>query len=111
MQRRLVKCLEDLTVNYDSTVRTSIGEIVQFQFGEDGLDPCNMEAKFGKVADYDHIMYHIRSIVPFDYADGSKQLGDLEEVLLFAKNLVETQMRSDHSLFTDQTIAYLTAYL
>ena len=68
MQRRLVKCLEDLTVSYDSSVRTSTGEIVQYQFGEDGLDPCVMEAKDGSVVDYAHILAHIRNTTPFDEA-------------------------------------------
>ena len=43
MQRRLVKCLEDLCVQYDTTVRNSVNEVVQFVFGGDGLDPCSME--------------------------------------------------------------------
>ena len=43
MQRRLVKCLEDLSVEYDGTVRSADDEIVQFAFGGDGLDPLFME--------------------------------------------------------------------
>lgn len=38
LQRCLVKHLEDLTVNYDLTVRDADGSIVQFLYGEDGLD-------------------------------------------------------------------------
>jgi DNA-directed RNA polymerase I subunit RPA1 len=34
-----VKHLEELKVNYDMTVRDSSGAIVQFLYGEDGLDP------------------------------------------------------------------------
>lgn len=43
MQRRLMKCLEDVVVHYDKTVRNSVNEIIQFRFGEDGLDPACME--------------------------------------------------------------------
>jgi len=43
MSRRLMKSLEDLSTQYDDTVRTSGGGIVQFQFGADKLDPVNME--------------------------------------------------------------------
>lgn len=43
MQRRLMKCLEDLTVQYDSTVRTAAGNIVQFVYGDDHLDPACIE--------------------------------------------------------------------
>ena len=39
MSRRLVKSLEDLSCEYDNTVRNSIKSIVQFKFGDDGLDP------------------------------------------------------------------------
>lgn len=44
MQRRLMKALEDLGVLYDSTVRASDGSIVQFTYGDDGLDPSEMES-------------------------------------------------------------------
>ncbi|KAK9437891.1 DNA-directed RNA polymerase III largest subunit [Metarhizium brunneum] len=43
MSRRLMKSLEDLSVKYDNTVRTSGGNVVQFQFGADNLDPADME--------------------------------------------------------------------
>ena len=45
MSRRLMKSLEDLSVQYDQTVRISNGTIVQFQYGDDKLDPINMEMK------------------------------------------------------------------
>ena len=38
--RRIVNALQDLTVDYDWTVRDSHGRIIQFKFGGDGLDPC-----------------------------------------------------------------------
>jgi len=38
IQRRLVKSMEDLSVRYDGTVRNSMGQIVQFLYGEDGMD-------------------------------------------------------------------------
>lgn len=37
MQRRLVKAMEDVMVQYDSTVRDSYGNIIQFLYGEDGI--------------------------------------------------------------------------
>lgn len=42
MQRRLVKCLEDLCVHYDMTVRTCTNDIVQFTYGGDSLDPVKL---------------------------------------------------------------------
>ncbi|OLL24291.1 DNA-directed RNA polymerase III subunit rpc1 [Neolecta irregularis DAH-3] len=43
MSRRLMKSLEDLSAQYDGTVRTSNGGIVQFTYGADGLDPTYLE--------------------------------------------------------------------
>jgi len=39
LQRCLVKHLEDLKICYDNTVRDSDGGVVQFLYGEDGIDP------------------------------------------------------------------------
>ena len=43
IQRRLIKGLEDLMVSYDTTVRTNKGKIVQFTYGDDGVDPVKVE--------------------------------------------------------------------
>jgi DNA-directed RNA polymerase II subunit RPB1 len=43
IQRRLVKALEDVMVKYDGTVRNSMGDIVEFIYGEDGLDGAHIE--------------------------------------------------------------------
>ena len=45
MSRRLMKSLEDLSTQYDDTVRNGASQIVQFQFGDDKLDPVDMEGK------------------------------------------------------------------
>lgn len=39
MQRRLINALQDLSVEPDRTVRGDGGMIVQFKYGEDGVDP------------------------------------------------------------------------
>jgi len=38
LQRRLVNALQDLEVHYDITVRDTRGVVVQFKYGEDGID-------------------------------------------------------------------------
>ncbi|KAJ8111619.1 hypothetical protein ONZ43_g5576 [Nemania bipapillata] len=43
IQRRLVKALEDVSARYDGTVRNSLGDIIQFIYGEDGLDAMHIE--------------------------------------------------------------------
>ena len=43
MQRRLINALEHLRVEYDGTVRDSMGNIIQFRYGEDGVDPAKSD--------------------------------------------------------------------
>ncbi|KAJ1653024.1 DNA-directed RNA polymerase III subunit C1 (rpo31) [Dispira simplex] len=43
MQRRLMKTFEDLTVHYDLSVRSATGQVLQFYYGWDGLDPTSLE--------------------------------------------------------------------
>jgi DNA-directed RNA polymerase beta' subunit len=44
IQRRLIKTMEDISVRPDHTVRDATGNIVEFQYGEDGFDACRLEA-------------------------------------------------------------------
>ncbi len=43
MQRRLINALEHIRLEYDSTVRDSAGDIIQFSYGEDGVDPAKSD--------------------------------------------------------------------
>ena len=43
IQRRLIKGLEDLMVNYDMTIRTNKSKVVQFSYGDDGIDTIKVE--------------------------------------------------------------------
>ncbi|HXQ48508.1 MAG TPA: DNA-directed RNA polymerase subunit A', partial [Thermoplasmata archaeon] len=39
MQRRLINALEDLNVAEDGTVRNTAGTVIEYKYGEDGIDP------------------------------------------------------------------------
>jgi DNA-directed RNA polymerase II subunit RPB1 len=43
IQRRLIKGMEDIKVEYDMTVRNNKNRIVQFSYGEDGIDTVKIE--------------------------------------------------------------------
>ena len=43
MQRRLMKIMEDLTVQYNNTVTMSSGEIIEFLYGDDGIKPIHVD--------------------------------------------------------------------
>ena len=45
IQRRLIKGLEDLKVEYDMTVRNNRGKIIQFAYGDDGVDSTKVESQ------------------------------------------------------------------
>ena len=55
MSRRLIKCLEDLVVQYDMTVRNSSGFVIQFLYGDDGMDPSQMEGNEGFPLDFERL--------------------------------------------------------
>jgi DNA-directed RNA polymerase III subunit RPC1 len=63
MQRRLMKALEDLCVQYDGSVRTSEQNIVQFEYGDDGLDPLTM-AQAGIPVNFHRLLQSIRAKSP-----------------------------------------------
>lgn len=44
IQRQLVKAMEDLTVQYDGSVRDSRMNVVQFKYGEDGINATKIES-------------------------------------------------------------------
>ncbi|KAH6915466.1 DNA-directed RNA polymerase III largest subunit [Coprinopsis sp. MPI-PUGE-AT-0042] len=76
MQRRLMKALEDLTTQYDLSVRNSTGGVVQFQYGDDGLDPACLEGDAQPI-DLDRSWKHahalsnrkLRALLPFEMVD------------------------------------------
>ena len=53
-QRRLINALQDLEVKYDGTVRETQDTVVQFTYGEDGVDPSKSVG--GKSVDIDEIL-------------------------------------------------------
>jgi len=61
MARRLMKALEDLSCRYDQSVRNATGGVVQFIYGDDGLDPANLEGD-GKPVVFDRTWSHARAL-------------------------------------------------
>ena len=45
IQRRLMKTMEDQHIEYDGTVRNVTGTIIQFHYGDDGVDTIYVEAQ------------------------------------------------------------------
>ncbi|EFP75753.2 hypothetical protein PGT21_012768 [Puccinia graminis f. sp. tritici] len=62
MQRRLMKALEDLATRYDDSVRNSVGGVVQFTYGDDGLDPTYLEGD-GEPVEFARTWRHTKATV------------------------------------------------
>lgn len=106
LQRRLVKCLEDLVVHYDGSVRNAIGEIVEFTYGGDGLDPVFMETKT-KPVDLVREMMHLRAKYPC--RDEIPLRG--EKILLTAQQILQTDEFHDaRADFKRETLGFLEKY-
>jgi DNA-directed RNA polymerase subunit A' len=57
MQRRLINALQDIKVEYDGTVRNSSGDIIQFVYGEDGVDVARSD--HGKAVNLDVVIERV----------------------------------------------------
>lgn len=82
IQRRLMKALEDVSVRYDGTVRTSQDKVIQFVFGEDGLDPLWVESEVVEMRNLTkqqfHSLYHHGDIDSEEFGAGYLA-GDMAE--------------------------------
>ncbi len=60
MQRRLVNALQDLVIENDGTVRNSDKNIIQYDFGDDGIDP--MHTDHGNAVNLDVLLLKAKSL-------------------------------------------------
>ena len=58
MQRRLINALEHIRVEYDGTVRDSRGSIIQFRYGEDGVDTAKSD--HGRAVNTERLVDRVR---------------------------------------------------
>uniref|UniRef100_H2Z3P6 DNA-directed RNA polymerase subunit n=1 Tax=Ciona savignyi TaxID=51511 RepID=H2Z3P6_CIOSA len=76
LQRCLIKHLEGLLLSYDMTVRDSDGSVVQFLYGEDGID-INKTSYLNQ-QQYDFVVKNYDVIKPFMLQAIAKQLPDVD---------------------------------
>jgi DNA-directed RNA polymerase II subunit RPB1 len=93
MQRRLVKAMEDVMVQYDSTVRDSYGAVVQFLYGEDGMAGEYIEEQKFDLADRsDEFIAKTCSFYEID--KGKADLGFIEQIQkLYEEEKITTAVR------------------
>ena len=87
IQRRLIKGLEDIKVEYDMTVRNNKGRVVQFAYGDDGIDATRVENQTVPIVgmSVEDIYMH------YDIGDGISELFTKPAANRMKKEKVETQ--------------------
>lgn len=113
IQRRLIKGLEDLKVEYDMTVRNSNGKIVQFAYGDDGFDSTKVENQqiplAGMSVEDVYMMYDIARIT--DKERGSKDIytpaivnkirGEVDETRKMCRKYIDRMLSDREDLVKD----------
>ncbi|KAK8854811.1 hypothetical protein IAR55_003550 [Kwoniella newhampshirensis] len=97
IQRRLVKAMEDLKVGYDGTVRNSVGDVVQFLYGEDGMDGAAMEKQSLDIIRLSHRAFERRYKIDVIGATGGFSRGTLQASIdqnsVSLQNLLDDEYR------------------
>ncbi|ESO03447.1 hypothetical protein HELRODRAFT_112321 [Helobdella robusta] len=99
LQRCLIKHLEGLTSAYDETVRDSDGSIIQFKYGEDGLDV--MRTSFLEKKHFSQLIENQYSIVNKELE--AEIFSKINTVDALQHHLKMEEWRSTHENFTRKT--------
>ena len=79
MQRRLVNALQDMVVENDGTVRNSDKNIIQFAWGDDGIDP--MHTDHGMAVNLDVLLLKAKALDAEKIREEVKNLPPLEKAI------------------------------
>ena len=77
LQRCLVKHLEELKVHYDHTVRDANSNVIQFLYGDDGIDPMSSALLGGKENQLDFLLNNTNAL-KYRYCRRGKGIDDPE---------------------------------
>jgi DNA-directed RNA polymerase beta' subunit len=94
IQRKLIKGMEDLMVNYDMTIRNNKNKIIQFRYGEDGFDTVKLENQQLKIIMTSIEDLYLHYDVPSDFS-GKLNLIFVKSILSkYKKDIGEYKARS-----------------
>lgn len=105
-----MKSLEDLSVRYDYSVRTSTGQMVQFLYGDDGLDPMLIDQNSIPV-NFHRLMnniYNETRIDPKIIKEDNLNESEVEEILKESIIVQKALNKYITDRFCDQLTAYCT---
>lgn len=99
LQRCLIKHLEGLTVNYDLTVRDSDKNVIQFSYGDDGMDVT--KAQFLRKKQMDFLADNCKVIID---KKTIKQLKKVEDYGKLDEHVKKVRKRVKKSLYLQKTL-------
>jgi DNA-directed RNA polymerase II subunit RPB1 len=103
IQRRLVKFMEDQHVEHDGTVRNVLKSIVQFKYGEDGIETTKLEE-----VDYDLATMSLESIYTRFALNVSQVQPFLSETITECNDMVE-EIIKDREMLIKNVFRYKRA--
>jgi len=105
IQRRLVKAMETVMARYDGTLRTSGGQVVQFLYGEDGMDAVWIERQNFDSLTLTRVEFDRRYL--FDTSDPDFGLDDQGMPFLEAECIEDCRRDPEVQLMMDREIETL----
>ncbi|MFW9873304.1 MAG: hypothetical protein ACFFG0_09395, partial [Candidatus Thorarchaeota archaeon] len=89
MQRRLVNALQDMVVENDGTVRNSDKNIIQFKFGDDGIDA--MHTDHGLAVNLDVLLLKAKALDVEEIREEIKQISATRKSTLKPKEIIDVK--------------------
>nr|XP_034196000.1 DNA-directed RNA polymerase I subunit RPA1 [Osmia lignaria] len=96
LQRCLIKHLEGLIINYDSTVRDSDGSLIQIYYGEDGLDVPG--SRFLRKEQIDFLMDNKDAIIDEKLMKYLKEVSNTDRILKLVKKIKKWKSKNGSAL-------------
>uniref|UniRef100_A0A6C0BGP9 DNA-directed RNA polymerase n=1 Tax=viral metagenome TaxID=1070528 RepID=A0A6C0BGP9_9ZZZZ len=109
IQRQLIKSMEDLTVQHDGTVRDANNNIIQYHYGEDGINPTKIETQslpIGKLSQEEiRIEFGMQNV---DWSkvfrDGTVRENDEELITEYVQELIFDQRMMVEGVFQKKSL-------
>jgi len=113
MHRRLSKCMEDLSIGYDQTVREVGQHVIQFEYGEDGLDPKEMEGSDSQFLDLNEVLTHVKRnmIAKGKYWTNSPVVESPEQLKDLIPENMSAKVGNIQSVMTNKIVPFLESKL